>query len=66
MPVIYLQIRPVHSRYVKAQRRAKTMNIDPTEFALAPPRNGKVVDVALRAVSATMRIPPPNSFACDF
>lgn len=66
MPVIYLQIRPVHRRYVKAQRRARTMNVDPTAFTLAPPRKGKVVDVALRAVSATMRFPPPNSFAYDF
>lgn len=42
------------------------MNVDPTVFTLAPPRNGKVVDVALRAVSATMRFRPPNSFAYDF
>lgn len=66
MPVIYLQIRPVHSRYVKAQTRARTMNVDPTAFALATPRNGKVVDVALRAVSASMCLPPANSFAYDF
>lgn len=66
MHVIYLQIRPVHSRYVKAQRRARTMNVAPTAFALAPPRNGKVVDVATRAVSATMHSPSPISFTYDF
>lgn len=57
MPVIYLQKRSVHSKYVKAQRRARTINVAPTAFALAPPRNGKLVDVALTAVSATMRFP---------
>lgn len=65
MPVIYLQIRSVHSKYVKAQRRARTINVAPTAFALAPPRNGKLVDVALTAVSATMRFPSPNSLTYD-
>lgn len=66
MPAIYLQIRPVHSKYVKAQRSARTMDVAPTAFALAPPRNGVVVDVALTAVSATMRFPSPSSFTYDF
>ncbi len=65
MPVIYLQIRSVHSKYVKAQSRARTINVAPTAFELAPPRNGKLVDVALTAVSATMRFPSPNSFTYD-
>lgn len=34
------------------------MNVAPTAFALAPPRNGKVVDVATTAVSTTMRSSP--------
>lgn len=54
MPIIYLKIRPIHSRYVKAQRRARTMNVAPTAFALAPPRNGEVVEVATTAISVTM------------
>lgn len=64
--VYHLQIRPAHSRYVKAQRRARTMDVAPTAFALAPPRNGKVVDVASTAVSATMRLPFTNFFTYHF
>lgn len=42
------------------------MNVAPTAFALAPPRNDKVVDAALTAVSASMRFASPNSFTHDF
>ena len=59
LPVIYLQIRSNHSRDVKAQRRAGTMNVAPTPFALAPPLNGKVVDVATTAVSTSIHSPLP-------
>lgn len=57
-PVIYLQIQSPHSRNVKAQRRARTVNVTPTAFALAPPLNGKVVDVPTEAVSANLHSPP--------
>lgn len=66
LPVIYLQIRSDHSKDVKAQRRAGTMNVAPTPFALAPPLNGNVVDVATTAVSTSIHSPSPNSFTPEF